>query len=286
MAPEQDFNPRKFLFNFGERRFPIDCTFWAELNNAGLDLYLPQKRAKRGWPSRLKEEYGITEHVYYDSAIVGLPLTLTREQIEGARLGMNRYLIKSAGDLSPVSPPKSITAEQALQYMQIRLYARQSALEIMQSLKESKSAMPAPELTDWEKKVLSWRRGYGFLVPYDCMVGVFLPFPKDESSLKYEVVREYFFQTPDKLGLLDEYFRGIALSIAQEPNSDKAIFGLRRDLRTDWVFGDPRFCDGQTAHIGGMWVNDHVEGGRSVAIEPFVEQMNYLIRNLEEVLAS
>lgn len=277
IEPDPNFNIENYHYELGEHPFPVANDLWIGLGDIErVKFYVPQKRAMKDWPDFLKLKFDIEEDVFYDPAIVGLPSTLSPGQIEEVRKNMYKYVIKSIEDPTPVSPPKTLQPEDALESIKMRILARRS-FQDFNKMFGNVSREVAP-LSEWEQKVIQWRKGYGFLVPYTKMTGVLFPTPSGDDALQHEVVREYFFH------IKDSPLSGIILSVAQEPNTDRAIYGLRRDMRTDWVFSDPRFFDGKTAIIDGMIINGKAKG-IPVDVTSFVEKMNYLTRNLEELLA-
>ena len=173
---------------------------------------------------------------------------------------MNKYVVKSLEDPTQIGPPDHITATECLLYLQMRLFGFESAQETLEMLGQKKEKR---ELTDWEKKLKIWRPGYGFLYDYRDRVGFLFP-KAHEKDYKHEIIKEYFFHIPDS------YFSGVILSLAQEPNSDRPFWGLRRDLATDWPF------DGEKTAIRLFSDNSPVKN--------FVEQMNSLIINLENII--
>ncbi len=280
MDPEFDIND--YVFDQRQHRLGIDGTFWAELSSLEhAGFYLPTSKPKARWNEKLATQFNVKEYIYYNPQTVGLPYTLTAEKIAEIEERRGRYQVQFEGDTAPVQPRKPLTAQEALQSVQISLMAKRSARNLIRMHDKSKTV---PEFTEWEKRVLSWRPGYGFLTHYKDMKGSLFPVPAGDESLKHEVVREYFFHLKPK-EFLHSYFSGVILSVAQQPNTDKAIYGFRRDLSTDWILGDERFFDGETAILNGVYVQGEVHGGTSIPVKPFVERMNYLIKNLEELLA-
>jgi len=226
---------------------PVDANLWADLNDGVSEnslskqgFRIPSQRAMKEWDEMLKVKFGISEHVFYDPEIVGLPSEVTAEELERARLNWCSRLVS---DGKPVPPPESITPEQYLISRQFQIFLKQDRI-LAELMKRGIS-----EISEEERRIAVWRPGFGFLWDYHQGEGLLQSRPKNESILRYEAIREYFFHHP--------LSPGIVLSVAQEPNSDRAIWGLRRDLFTDFP---SKF-------------NEEAVGG-----------INYLTENLEKVL--
>lgn len=310
------FSPREYTYS---GRLPLDATFWAELSpedkkgrfgNQGL--LIPRSKLSRNWARTLRV-VGVDPSITYDSRVVGLPNTVTREMIEREKQDRRKYVVENLNSSEPVQFEGEVTAESVIQSKKAQLAARLAARSFGIMRVDSK-------LTEFEQLLLQWHPGYGFLWDYSTNVGAIFPEPRDDSALKYEVVREFLFHIPpekaeyptnakvtaenlgndkillrllrEKKGLEPkelsqlspmeifhsfEGFKfsdlasmsisvteaiqsntGIILSLAEEPNTNRAIWGFRRDLATDWP-------------------------GNFIA--PFVEKMNLLISGLEELLS-
>ncbi|MEI6731975.1 MAG: hypothetical protein WCK90_04835 [archaeon] len=248
LEPDFSFNPLDFVCQVS---YPIDNSFWIHLADDSLTkqgFYHPSQPAKKDWPDLLKVKYGIEEYIFYDPEIVGLPLQITNEMLEAKRKDWNKYIVEDFKSMKPLAPPEKITPEEWLMDEQMSLYAETA----FDGLIDPDGTNPPKErkYTDFEKKVMHWRKGYGFLVNYKDMKGILFPTPRDDEALKFEIVREYFFNIPGC---------GVVLSLAQEPNTDRAIWGMRRDFATDW----PKEFSKQ-----------------------FIERMNYISVNLENILST
>ena len=234
-----EFNPLDYTVS---SNYPVSNDIWIELNGKEKEFlitskpfYVPTKNAKKCWPEKIKAVYGIEESIYYDCEISGLPNRVTEEMLEEKRKNYWKCLIDENGN--PWPPPEKISPEDYLESEQMRIMASQSAEGLMEMFGKRGEKK---ELTEFEKKILQWRPGYGFLYEIGETEGVFFPRPKEIDSFKYEIVREYLFHLPK--------FPDLILSLAQEPNTDRAIWGFRRSLALDL----PLECDflaGEINHL-------------------------------------
>ncbi len=245
----REFNALDFVYS---GKLSIDKNFWTELKPNNFDVqrfYAPSKILSQDWPEILKLKYNIEPAIEYDMEIVGLPLKITRKMIKSKKSKIKKYKSMILENPELIEHPKEITPEDWLESEKIKMAAKESAQETLEMLgkRERKKIIP----TEFEEKIKRWHRGYGFLVEYTEMVGFLFPRPKDEKSLKYEVIREFLFN------IQDNYFSGIILSLAQEPNTNRAIWGFRRDMATSWEDKFPK---------------------------EFVGKMNNLAENLEAIL--
>lgn len=216
------FEPEKFLHrNTG--RLPIDAAFWTRIKSEKESkLHIPTPALKKDWPEYLEIVHNIKPDIFYDPAISGLILEVTPEMMEKFIQETNKVLIDDDED-NP--SPTSITPEEYLSIERLRTFAKISGNNFMNVMGKTEEPL---YLSEWEERLLQWREGYGFLVESKDMKGLLFPKPNNMQSLKQEVVREYFFNIPER-----EY-SGIILSLGQEPNSNRAIWGFRRDFATDW----------------------------------------------------
>jgi hypothetical protein len=250
----------------------IDKTFWEHLDvhssipsspTAKFAFYVPQTRAKKGWPEKLKQFYNVEPHVVYDSAVISLPNEISAEEIEKHRLGMNEYVIESAENPVPVPPPERLAVEDYLQSKKFELMFKVGTKEEFD------------KLTEKEKRIYQWDKNYGFLWDHREGKGVFFPQARDLKALKFEVVSEYFFHTPE--------FPRLILSVGCEPNSDQAIYGFRREASLDWP--PDKVWTGVEFDANRKPKPRYVSYPDDVVAQKLVLPMNSLIRNLEYVLS-
>jgi len=217
-----EFNPKDFSYNGG---FGIDFSFWTSIASEdarGNSFRIPSQRLNVNWPAILREDYEVN-NIYYDPRITSLHLEVTHDMVNKKKSKM--YVSLSRIDGKTFAPSDSLSPEQWLQSEKMRILGRRSAKSLLHSLGEYAQE---EKLIEFEERILQWQRGYGFLVDYGDMKGLLFPVPKDDSALKYEVIREFFFHLPYNS------LSGVILSIGEEPNSNKAIWGFRRDMATDW----------------------------------------------------
>jgi len=258
------FDPRDYYFEYG---MPVDGTFWIELNgkeevpvSTKKRFYTPSHKAKKEWNEMLKFIYQIEEHVFYDPAITGLINNIPfKMKVEVQK--NHDYLMNAHKELFSF-PEKTLDDDRILELLKIELQAEMSANDLMIMLGKEDSVPKRKELSDFEKRLMVWKPGYGFLV--DRMTSFPFSRPKDSDSLKYEIVREYLFH-------LREYPE-VVLSLAQEPNSDRAIWGLRRTMNLDWPFDESQ-------NTFKRVLEKH-----EISVDIYIDQMNNLIENLENIV--
>lgn len=214
------FNPQDYQDHCP---MPIDGSFWVELDGnedvpttTTRRFYHPSSKAKHGWAEKL-EVYGVQPFFVLNPEVCALPLTLSPDVIEQTRLGMNKYVVRSLKDRTPVPPPEKLEAEACLETLKMRAICEMSF-----------SGKKYEDLTSFEQNVLEWHSGYGFLWDHRQNEGVLFPRPGEKTRLKHEIDREYLFQMPG--------FHHVVISLARTPNFEKAVWGLRRTADTDWPF--------------------------------------------------
>jgi len=239
------FNPKEFEY---QSNLPIDNSFWIEINDPSFlssKLYIPKNALNKNWPDKLMNEYEIEKFAFYDPEIVALPLRVTKEMIEEAnseRLQYPKLINARTGKSMPLPPIRD--AVEFIEHLKISSFAKLAVERIRNP--DARTA-----LSDFKIKATKWNPDYGFLVSFRDAKGWPFPRARDINDKKYEVVREFFFHVPEGFN------SGIILSVAQEPNTNRAIWGFRRDFLTDWP---------------------------SQFSEPFSDEMSRLIRGLESVL--
>ncbi|MBI3334076.1 hypothetical protein HYZ97_01185 [Candidatus Pacearchaeota archaeon] len=250
-------------------RCPVSNDLWVELDgnenvpvSCDKRFYHPTKRAQKEWPAMLNAVYGLKEDVFYNPAITGLINEVTPEMIESFRKTMFKGIIDSRTK-KPWEPPATLSVESYLEMRRNSIYAEHAAGRTLLMM----GAQESPEITlsEWEERLVQWRPDYGFLVDHRQQTEFLARQPKDSAALKHEVVREYLFCIPAA--------QDVILSVAQEPNTDRAIWGLRRTMHLDWPFDCP----------GNTFLEILEETNMSVPL--FVEQFNELAQNLEDLLA-
>ena len=261
-----DFNPSEFVV---PSNWLIDNSFWEHINenctvpsspSCKARFYVPTVRAQKGWPEKLRQHFGVEPWVIYDPAVLNLPNEITAEEIEACRLNINKYVIKSLEDPTPVGPPEKLSVQRYLEHESTSILARLSFGGKWENL------------TEKQRRISRWRADYGFLWDHRDGAGVLFPGPKDEKALKFEVLNEYFFHL--------KQFPQLILSVGQEPNTDRAIFGFRREASLDWPF--------DRVQVGFEYDSQGKITGPKCATLPdrmvengIVGPMNSLIANLE-----
>lgn len=253
----------------GEGRH-IGNDLWVELDgdegvptSCNSRFYHPTKKAKRGWPAMLKTVYGIKEQVFYDVRISGLINEIDSVEMEEYRKEMFQGMIDSKTRM-PVPPPDEISNRFYLELRKGGLMAEMSANRLKKMFSKSLELDKEREFTDFEKRLLQWRADYGFLIDYREKKGFFGRMPDNSEAFKHEVEREYLFCLPEAYELV--------LSVAQEPNTDKAIWGLRREMNLDWPFDSK----GNTF--------SELLNARGSSIDDFVKSFNSMIKGIEEII--
>jgi len=264
-----DFNPREFVVPTG---WFIDGTFWEHIDencsvpsstSCKTRFYVPTARAKKGWPEKIKLTFNVEPWVVYDMAVLNLPNEITAEEIEEHRLNMNKYLVKSLKDPTPVGPPDKLS---------VREYLSRKSLSLQAFLCWGNRTFE--DLSEKEKRICQWTEDYGFLWDHRDGEGLLFPHPKDDKALKFEVIKEYFFHLRE--------FPQLILSVAQEPNTDKAVYGFRREGSLDWPF--------DKIWTGVEYDDNHKPRPRYLAMkdegveEMIIKPMNKLVRNIEYLL--
>lgn len=248
MQIQEDFNPQQFHYN---APLPIAGDVWEELSDikkiqgTNKQVYAPIKPLSNDWFERLTKLFGCYPNAIYDPQIANLPETITRQTLDDARSDWNKYVIKSIEDPTPVPPPRSISPER---------YLFKKSLEF---------AFREP-VTEEERKIATWREGYGYLTS------------RSVTKKRFRVDFEHFFNIPNS------YWSGIVLSLARERNTGKAIWGLRRDMATDFPFNPT--SKGPTSGPFATSLNSHLMIENDL-IDRYVEQVNNLTFNLENCLA-
>lgn len=214
-----NFNPLEFVIP----HMFIDKNFWEHIDgnmsvptSCSERFYVPNTRARKDWPEKLKQFYNVEPYVVYDSSVVNLPAEITAQEIELHRKGMNKYFIESVENPVPVPPPEKLQVEDYL-------FSKHLELMLTVGTKEEYK-----HLNDKEKRIYRWDRNYGFLWDHRRAKGALFPQPESLSALEFETTCEYFFHIPE--------FPKLILSLGCEPNTDKAIYGFRREASLDWPF--------------------------------------------------
>ncbi len=262
-----DFNPSDFVV---PSDWFIDNSFWEHLDeNCGVPsscktrFYIPTARAKKGWPEKLEQFFGVKPWVVYDPSVLNLQNEISVEEIEACRLNMNKYLVESLENMKPVPPPDKLSVQR---------YLRNKSLSITAGLCWGEKW---ENLTEKEQRISRWTEAYGFLWDHRDGKGVLFPGPKDEMALKFEVMNEYFFHT--------KQFPPLILCVAQEPNTDRAIYGFRREASLDWPFDKMQVGFEHNEH--GKIIGPKIVTLSDEAVENnIVNPMNKLIRNIEYIL--
>lgn len=269
-----NFSPQEFLV---PSNWFIDGTFWEHIDDkmsvpssCQTKFYIPTTRAKKDWPEKLKQLYGIEPQAFYDPKILTLPEEITAEEIEAYRKGMNKYLIKSLKDPTPVGPPSKLSAQEYLRSKRIQLIA-----ELSFTSTEEETKRVWERMTEKEKRIYHWKEDYGFLWDHRDGKGTFFPEPRDVQALKFETTCEYFFHIPE--------FPLLILSLGCEPNTDRAIYGFRREARLDWPFD--RVWTGVEHDEKGKPRPRYVNLPEQAVAQKIFLPMNRLIKNLEYVLS-
>lgn len=265
------FDPKKFVYP-ENGVLPISHDIWNSLDNingipfTNKKFYVPRAELPADWNLRFNDKLGIKENVFYDPEIVNLSVLVNKDMISEFLSGLRPndpildMVKQNGGDL-----PEDIYLELYGQKLRWKISHAQTLAMLSDKEDEFKF-----ELSDWQKKVLSWRRGYGHLVPMEDMhFGIFGASPKYDAVLANRVEGEYFFRVPR------DYYSGIVLSLGVASDGGNAYWGFRRDLATDWPFRfDPK-----------KEMSEHRKLLEMIApMEPFVDKMNYLLVNLENVL--
>jgi len=195
------FSPQNYQ---GHCPMPIDGSFWVELDGnedvpttTEKRFYHPSSKAKRGWAEKL-EVYGVQPFFVLNPEVGALPLTISAN------------LIKQTS-------PERLDAEVCLEMLNMRIFW---AMDF--------GGKKYEDLTPFERNVLEWHPGYGFLWDHRQNEGLLFPKPGEKTRLKHEIDREYLFQMPG--------FHHVVVSLARTPNFERAVWGLRRTADTDWPF--------------------------------------------------
>lgn len=230
----------------------IDGLFWEELVSGGEYKFdrqgfnLPEKDLRKNWPGVLYSLFLQTEGKFidYDPSVVGLPSEITPEMMEEENAG---------------------TPED---YLALKREGLGMRISNFKNLRKTFPNLKEPEFIEFEERVMNWSTNYGFLVPSKintCKSPILHPVPGI-----FECRREYLFHVPpnmyaeiedDEFGSLGRggigYWSGILLSLGWEPNTNRCIWGFRKDFTTEFSKEFPK---------------------------GFVEAMNYLTINLEGML--
>jgi hypothetical protein len=280
---------------------------WEELDgnesvpvSTPMRFYHPRKNLRKDWPSILKMRYGIEENAFYDTRVSGLILEVTPEMLaneiaENEERYRNNWVFASEYERENfIKSEREQTTAQT--YLQGRKYGLQ--LEMMD---QEETTIPGikkreqrfyEDLTDFEKRVLQWSPEYGFLIDHRKKEGDFFPQGKDQD-IKYEIEREYFFHLPS--------YPELFISLAQEINTNRAIWGLRRSMGLDWPFDSPtnnrrpggegidRIVQALSSSIRKEIIEHHpsYQGDTPLAssVEEVVREMNFFLKNLESALS-
>lgn len=269
-----NFSPLEFLV---PTDWFIDGTFWEHIDDkmsvpssCQTKFYIPTTRARKGWPEKLKQIYGVEPQAVYETSVLNLPNEITAEEIEAHRKGMNKYLIKSREDPTPVGPPSKLSVQEYLRSKRMKLIAN---LSFTNNQEETKQVWE--RMTEKEKRIFRWKEDYGFLWDHREGKGTFFPEPRDIQALKFETTCEYFFHIPE--------FPLLILSLGCEPNTDRAIYGLRREARLDWPF-DKIWTGVEHDNLGKPRPR-YASITNTVVENKIILPMNQLIRNLEYILS-
>jgi hypothetical protein len=270
-----NFNPQEFLV---PENWFIDGTFWEHIDQnmsvpsvCKTKFYIPQKRAKKSWPEKLKQFYGIEPQAVYETSVLNLPNEITAEEIETHRRGMNKYLVKSIEDPTPIGPPDKLSVQNYLRSKRMELIGKLSF-----TTSEEQTKRIWDRMTEKEKRIYRWTKDYGFLWDHREGKGVLFSEPKGIEALKFETTCEYFFHLPD--------FPLLILSVGCEPNTDKAIYGFRREARLDWPFD--KIWTGVEHDENGKPRPRYIDTPEKAVEQNIVLPMNRLIQNLEYILTN
>lgn len=245
----------------------VDATFWEQIdkdtsipsNPLAKRFYVPSRISKRGWIEKLETVYGIKPWFVFDSKIANLPNEIPFEELEKERLECNKYVVRSMKDQTPLPPPEKVDSIRYLAGKNMELHLQRPKWE---------------DLTDFEKRVLQWRKDYGLLWDHRKASGLLFPMAKPED-MKFEIDRELFFRIPEQSGLV--------LSLAREINSERPIYGFRREGFLDWPFDIFRdgfeYVDGKRTKL--KWSSASPE-----KISPVVEGVDRLTKFLEKTVNS
>lgn len=209
-------------------------------------FYHPKKNLRKEWPDILKMRYGIKPNKIYDTKVSGLILEVTPEMLEKERVKHSAFEMNMAAE----------------DYLQLKKYSL--ILDLMDQeqptipgIKKSKQRF-YEDLTDFEKRILQWEPEYGILVDHRAKSEGFFTQAEDKD-IKYEIEREYFFNLPT--------YSELFISLAQEINTNRAIWGLRRSIGLDWPF------DSQTTTR------------RPDNVDETIREMNQFLLNLEQMIS-
>lgn len=226
----------------------------------------PKKNLRKDWPNILKMVYGIEPNISYDTRVSGLILEITPEMLaeeiaENEERYRNNWVFSSEYEREEFikREREQTTAQTYLQGKKYNLIMETMDQEetTIKGIKKIKQRF-YEDLTDFEKRVLQWEPEYGILIDHRKKEGDFFPQGKDQD-IKYEIEREYFFSLPT--------YPELFVSLAQEINTNRAIWGLRRSMGLDWPFDSP--------------TNER----RPDKVNETVEEMNQFLLNLEQMLS-
>lgn len=296
MEIDISFNPSEFQHSqtggFGVSRDIWDSL--SDINNmffTNKKFYIPSRKIAPGWPEALKIKFGIGEDVLYNKKIINLPSLVTPEMIEEERKSMFSHIRLVGG--GKMQPPETLSVNDYLEQQRMHVYFKlrrgkkvnppektdvNSFDEALSELLVSQESMQEAydDLSEFEKLVYQWGPGYGYLIPSrDTKKDLLSPGgPKEGVVLTNKVEREYFFNIPKS------HWSGVILALGQEPETDKVYWGFRRTLKMDWPFN----LDGPLPRAPGL--EEHFVGNQTDPAHEFVDKMNNLIYNLENVMAS
>ena len=232
------------LARYQSRGWPlVSNDLWVELDgnedvpvSTPTRFYHPTKNLKEDWPEHLKLIHWVEENIYYDTKVSGLLLEITDEMLEEKRNQDEKLHREIYHFDSPAEKEKFIKRERELVTPESYIQSRKCGLilDMLDSpavnLHGLKNPTQKKEFTDFEERVYKWSPDYGTLTDYRKKEGVLFPKGKDKD-IKYDVLREYFFHVPS--------YPELFISLAQEMNTNRGIWGLKRSGGLDWPFDSP-----------------------------------------------
>jgi hypothetical protein len=243
--------------------------------------------------------YDIEPNIFYDTKISGLILEITPEML-AEKIARQEKSYRTNWQFRSEKEREDFIKRQAEQTSaQTYIQGRKFSL-ILQMMEQTEPAIPGikktkqrfyEDLTDFEKRILQWNPEYGVLIDNRTKTKGLFPQGKDQD-IKYEIEREYFFSLPT--------YPELFVSLAQEINTNRAIWGLRRSMGLDWPFDSPT----NERRPGGEGImglvqtlpsalQDYVKENHpsyqeetlATSTEQVVTEMNQFLLNLEQMLS-
>lgn len=268
----------------------------------------PKRILRKDWPDILKMVYDIEPNISYDPKVSGLILEITPEMLakeiaeheKSYRQPNYRFDSEEQREEFIKNMAKGMTPQNYIQGKQygLRLEMMEQEETTIPGIKKIKQRF-YEDLTDFEKRILQWEPEYGVLIDHRAKSKGLFPQGKDQD-IKYEIEREYFFHLPT--------YPELFISLAQEINTNKAIWGLRRSMGLDWPFDSPtnerrpgglswtelekRIHPDLKKHVEENWKRagityqkDNSSGNKNMEVESMVTEMNQFLLNLEQMLS-